>query len=119
MDIFPKELFIEVSGYERASYWVEANDKKMKVKFNKTMYEFKGSCFVFEGPLIKGDHFLAFEFDLPQELPSSMWFKENSYAQRPHAKVLHSVKAILLMEEDQPAMEYKQFLVVQQPPHEY
>ena len=112
VDISPKQLVLEVRGAERASYWAQAGEKTMKIRFGRTMYEFKGTCFRFDSVLEKGDYFINFEFDLPDELPSSMWFKENNYSQRPHAKVLHSVKAILEMNEDSKVMEYEEFLVV-------
>ena len=65
-----------------------------------------------------GDYDLNFEFTLPEDLPATILFKEKKHRDKPKAKLLHTVKAILHT-QDQKQMMYKQLIVVHEPPVEF
>ncbi len=57
--------------------------------------EFRAVCFTFQGPLNPGDYTIPFEFTLPNNLPSSIMFKNKFHRDKPSAKVKYNIKAII------------------------
>ena len=44
------------------------------------------------GIMETGDYMLRFKFDLPQDIPSSLYFKSKNEAEEPKAKVKYYIK---------------------------
>lgn len=57
-----------------------------------------------------------FEFLLPKDLPASIYYLNKDHNQKPKAKVRYSIKVSLLTEDDM-KINYKQMLIVHEPPN--
>ena len=77
------------------------------------MLEFKGVCFTFTEMLVPGDYTIPFEFTLPNDIPGSVCFRDDTARARPKCEVKYTVKAILNTQDNR-VLKYKQLLVVQE-----
>ena len=92
-------LEIKVKGKEKAKFiryysngqstWSEC------IRYEHKHIEFKGVCFTFNGPLNPGDYTIPFEFDLPNDIPGSICFRDDTRMEKPKAEIKYTVKAVL------------------------
>ena len=77
---------------------------------------FKDWIFNFDVPVIEpGEYVMRFNFQLPDDLPSSLYFKKMT-REAPKAKVKYYIKVSLECEHPKFAMVYKQVLIIREKP---
>lgn len=69
-----------------------------------------------ESLLAAGDYLVRFQFKLPKNIPSSLYYKGKDGESCPKAKVKYYCKATLHCKHPINNMSYKQVIVVRQPP---
>ena len=120
-----KQVEIKVKGKEHASYWrARENDgttnraRQVKERFKRKILKFKAPCFTFQEPLSPGDFTIPFEFTLPENIPSSMMYKNPNHNNSPSAKIKYSIRA-LVNTHDNKVLKYKQWLIIHERPVEF
>lgn len=88
----------------------------MKKKASRRLLDYKQNCYEFKEDIQPGDYAFNFEFQLPHDLPASIYYLNKDHNQKPKAKVRYSIKASILT-EDKRAIAYKQMLIVHEPPN--
>ena len=81
------------------------------VTYKHRMLEFKGVCFTFTEMLVPGDYTIPFDFTLPEDIPGSVCFRDDTKNEKPKCEVKYTVKAILNTVDNR-MLKYKQMLVV-------
>lgn len=90
----------------------------IKRKVNKEFLHFSAPCFTFGVPtLMPGDYVIPFAFQLPHQIPSSMFYKTpHGHHKKAMAKVKYHVKAVVHTAHAHQNMKYKQVLMVNEAP---
>ena len=73
--------------------------------------EFRGVCFTFTEMLQPGDYAIPFEFVLPEGIPGSVCYRDDTRMDKPKCEVKYTIKAVL-NSNDNRVLKYKQMLVV-------
>jgi len=114
-----KDIDIRVTGDEKTSFWYTSGSgkrrRRRKSVTERKLIDFSGKCYTFQGPLAPGDYTLDFEIVLPPHLPASIWYKNYNNHDKPKAKILYHIHAVLETQSKE-VMTYKSMLVVHQPP---
>eukprot|EP00347_Sterkiella_histriomuscorum_P005522 403356296 len=110
---------LEIMGKEKASFETRVNrdnewhDEKHKTK--KTLWHFKQPCFTFAVPILAaGDYAIPFSFQLPSNIPSSVFYKNKHIQGKPKAMVKYLIRAALVDHHKHSQMKYKQVLIVRE-----
>ncbi|CDW78366.1 UNKNOWN [Stylonychia lemnae] len=126
-----KHIELKIKGKEKGS-WMDTVHKtvrnpdgsstveteKVKRKHRREIMDSKAPCFVFNSNLVPGDYVVPFGFQLPENVPSTMFFKDTHDHRKPKAQVKYSIKGSLETRSDKNEMSYKQILIVREkPPH--
>ena len=103
-----KHIELEVKGSEKTSFirhWTETHGegenrrtvhRHEKLKHKKTIMSWKGTCFEIPNRyLAPGVYSLPFQFTLPPNLPSSLYFQQKHTREEPKAKIKYYVKVKL------------------------
>lgn len=90
----------------------------MKKKASRRLLDYKQNCHKFDEELQPGDYVFDFEFQLPHDLPASIYYLNKDHNQKPKAKVRYSIKASIITEDERKDISYKQMLIVHEPPNE-
>lgn len=110
LEITGKEKVSIVTRVHRDNDW---HDDKHKSK--KVLYHTKQPCFTFAVPVLSpGDYAIPFSFQLPQGIPSSLFYKNKHIQGKPKAMVKYQIRANLKGHHDKSLMKYKQVLVIRE-----
>ena len=98
----PKHMKLEVYGHEKASYIERIGRHEYQWEFKKKILGFKGVCFTFQGPINPGDYIIPFEFELPANIPASIyWHDSNNSDLNPSCEVNYNIIATLITSDNQ------------------
>ena len=119
---------LEVKGNGKNSftrYWHEMEEreegvhemveKSEKMKDKKKFMGYKANVHQIDGDVEAGDYLINFSFNIPDDVPSSLMFKNKS-KESPKAKVKYYVKAKLVCSDDHATMSHKQVLTLREKP---
>lgn len=90
-------------GKEKSSFWIHTDKNHHKQEYRRQIFDIKATCFTFQNQLAPGDYTIPFEFDLPQNLPSSMILKNRKGygSEKPKAAVKYKITFIVHMHDGQ------------------
>jgi hypothetical protein len=120
---------LEFKGGEKCAftrYWTETErhgdetrmvERHEKLKHSKKFLEYKANVFqIQDGMLQPGVYQVEFATQLPDHIPSSLYFKDKHSREKPKAKVKYYVKAKLHCHDKHNDMKFKQTLVIREKP---
>ena len=124
-----KKIEIEIKGKEKIGFrkqkFKENDDGSTeveweKIKEDKTHMNTKVKCKDFDGEMEAGDYEIPFEFDLPDDIPSSVIYSNKKDHEKPKCNIKYHIKCIIdaagWFGRD---LKYKQMLVVHEKPVEF
>ena len=92
-------------------------ERHEKMKHSKKFLEYKNRVFDIQGGLLNpGVYQVEFTTNLPENIPSSLYFKEKHEREKPKAKIKYYVKATLKTHDKHDEMKYKQVLMIREKP---
>ena len=122
---------MEIKGQEKAAFtrfWQEQDGEEFRERSERIKYKHKFAYVkipVFQiageygGWLNPGTYQVAFTFQLPPNMPSSMNFKDKRKRENPKAKCKYYVKTTLHTNDHSDKMKYKQVLMIREKPVEF
>lgn len=120
-----KHITLEFKGGEKCSFirhWTEhdgdeTRHRHEKLKHSKKFLEFKAKVYDFpDEHLNPGVYSVNFEAELPDHIPSSLYFKHKHSREEPKAKVKYYIKCTLNTRDKHDEMKYKQVLMIREKP---
>lgn len=128
--IMASHIELEIKGGEKTSFiyhWTETErdgdetrtvHRERKCKHSKKFLEYKNKVFDIEGGMLNpGVYQVEFQTELPEHIPSSLYFKKSSdHHNKPKAKVKYYIKATLHAHDKHDDMKYKQVLNIREKP---
>lgn len=102
----------ETEGEGEDAHTVEHHEKMHK---DKTFLEYKQKVFHVPGGMIHpGVSMVSFQFSLPNNIPSSFYYKDKKCREKPKACIKYTVQVKLEIPGED--LKYKQVLVIREPP---
>ena len=130
--VMASHIELEFKGGEKSSFvrfWHEQEqhgdetrmvERHEKLKHSKKFLEYKNRVFDIQGGCLNpGIYQIDFTSNLPEKIPSSLYFKEKHQREKPKAKVKYYVKVVLKTHDKHDEMKFKQVLMIREKPVEF